>query len=144
LSIETPPALVPKVVTWALSPATVAASGQFRIGHTYYAQTFYTSWLNFNETAANIKSAIEALPSFRQHRQSITISSTIAAATSLTATYGSEALNEDDYDYDANLVVESTLFTAGPVQINVNSTFTHAVPGWTAGSYNIICMGAAV
>lgn len=143
LVINTGPAAVPKIITWTRSG--VPASGVFRIVYTYFGQSYYSPWLAYNETAANIKAAVELFVPFQQYGQVVTVSSTLVAGNP-TVTYSAEQeLAFDEYDTNSVLAIESQMFTAAAAFVSIDATISQQPQdGWFTADYNIVIMGTQV
>lgn len=143
LSFTTGTIRIPKVVTISLSgvgPAGPAASGAFRLtyGSGVSGINETTPYIAWNSTAAQIKAAIEALPTFMKFSQTVTVSGPLTAQP-ITISYDiSGNLAYDEWDDNADFILQSAVLNAGGDTLIYNSPITQQPQdGWPGNPFDI-------
>lgn len=128
--INTPAASVNEVQTLTLAGA-AAGAGVYRLSFRGYA----TNDLAHNTSAANIKAALEALPSFSKTGLQVTVSAALSAGTTVTFTFTDRSGNAVDLNGD----LVTCALGLGVTGATSASTARTTLPtfGFVAGTYNV-------
>lgn len=134
---QTPSAGTAGVVSFVQSAA--ADAGTFKLGWTDPGSgiTSLTNELAYNASAATVKAAFEALESVQQAKILVTFNQAFSAGATVTMTV--TGLNGEAVSLNNNLpLFVSELTNGGNNTTCAISESTKGIPGWAAGTYNVL------